>query len=422
MFSKGQTRFAGPIILCLTAGTLPQMASATEGYFALGYSPAARGVAGAGVAYSQDAMSGAINPAAVATVGRELNLGFQAFSPSRGYTGTSTGFVPSGEVSSGKEFFPVPNAAYNLPLSNGAVVNFAAYGNGGMNTSYGNVANPNCGGGSGVFCAGEAGVDLTQLFLSVTYAQKMGRFSFGIAPTLAVQAFEAKGLGAFAAASVDATALTDNGLDYSTGVGLRVGMQYELSDQLTLGLAAQTKFNMSEFDDYAGLFEGGGDFDIPASVTVGLAYQPQSNLALLLDYQKIFYSDVPAVANSMSAGALGADGGAGFGWDDVEVIRLGAEWKSSELMTWRVGYAHTSNPVGADDVTFGILAPGVVEDHYAFGGSRQINARDRIDFSISYVPENTVSGPEMTLSGPTGGDVELNMSQISASIGWTRTF
>lgn len=417
MFRMEHTRVAGPVVLCLAAGILPQGASATEGYFALGYSPAARGVAGAGVAYSQDAMSGAINPASVASVGRELSFGFQAFAPSRGYTGTGTGFIAEGEVNSGKEFFPVPNAAYNLPLANGAVVNFSAYGNGGMNTSYPDVSNANCGGGSGVYCGGEAGVDLTQLFVSVTYAQKMGRFSYGIAPTLAVQAFEAKGLSQFFSMSVDSSALTNNGLEFSYGLGLRLGMQYELSDQLTLGIAAQTKFDMSEFDDYAGLFEGGGDFDIPASITVGLAYQPTPDLALLLDYQKIFYSDVPAVGNASDAGALGADGGAGFGWEDVEVIRLGAEWKSSPDMTWRVGYAHASNPIGSEDVTFGILAPGVVEDHFTFGGSRQINARDRIDFSISYVPENTVTGPVMY-----GGTAELEMSQLSASIGWTRSF
>ncbi len=55
MFVKDQTRFAGPVVLCLMASALPQTASATEGYFALGYGPAQRGVAGAGVGYSQDA-------------------------------------------------------------------------------------------------------------------------------------------------------------------------------------------------------------------------------------------------------------------------------------------------------------------------------------------------------------------------------
>lgn len=416
------TRIAGSLAVCLGLWAAPQAGMATEGYFALGFGPAQRGVAGAGVAHSQDAMSASVNPAAAASVGRELTFGLQVFAPGRGYTGDSTVFAAPGHITSNKPVFFVPNVAYNLPLANGAVVNFAAYGNGGMNTSYGAVENAaNCGGGAGVFCAGPAGVDLTQLFVSATYAQKIGRFSYGIAPTLAVQAFEAKGLDAFWSMSDDATALTGNGHDFSTGVGLRVGMQYELTSQLTVGVSGQTKFDMSKFDKYAGLFEGQGDFDIPASATVGIAYAPREDLVLMLDYQRIFYSDVPAVANSMFAGNLGADGGAGFGWDDVDVIRIGAEWQSSPGMTWRMGYAHATNPVGTDDVTFGILAPGIVTDHFTLGGSRQINARDRIDFAVAYVPKNTVTGTEMTPGGP-GGTVTLEMDQLSVSLGWTREF
>ena len=208
-------------------------------------------------------MSAAINPASAARLGKELTFGLELFVPLRGFEGTGTGFVPPGETDSGRNFFPVPNIAYNMPLGDG-VLNFAAYGNGGMNTSYGNVSNPNCGGGTGVFCAGPAGVDLSQLFLSVGYARQDGPLSWGIAPTVAVQAFEATGLAAFSGISVDPANLTDNGHDLSYGVGLRAGFQFEVSSALTLGLSGQTRFDMSEFGDYAGLFEGGGDFDIPA--------------------------------------------------------------------------------------------------------------------------------------------------------------
>ncbi len=408
-------------LLCAAAALLPLQAQATEGYFSLGYSPVERGMAGAGVAYGQDAMSAAVNPAGVADVGEELSMGLQLFAPERGYTGTGTFSIAPGTWESDKPIFFVPNIAYNKPLANGAVLNFAAYGNGGMNTTYENVANPNC--VDGVFCGGDAGVDLTQLFLAATYANKVGRLSYGISPTIAVQAFEATGLAALSPNSVDPTAFSDNGHDFSYGVGLKLGLQYAISDSLTLGLAGQTKFDMSEFDDYAGLFEGGGDFDIPAYISVGLAYMPpmaHGDVTLLLDYQKIFYSDVASVGNAMNAALFGSDGGPGFGWDDVEVVRLGVEWRASDDMTWRAGYAHATNPIGSDDVTLGVLAPGIVEDHFAFGGSKQVSDRDRIDFSIAYVPENTISGPvDVTMEG---GDVELYMSQISASIGWTRSF
>ena len=91
-------------------------------------------------------------------------------------------------------------------------------------------------------------------------------------------------------------------------------------------------------------------------------------------------------------------------------------------MTWRAGYAQNSNPIGPEDVTFNILAPAVVERHISFGGSRKINDTDAFDFSITFVPEVSVDGPEMTPMGPLGGTVAPYMNQLSASIGWTKTF
>lgn len=413
IMNKGR-RFAATGALCLVAGS----ATATEGYFALGYGPVQRGLGGSGVAAGFDAMSAAVNPAGVGGLGNEWSLGFELFAPRRGYEGTATGFVPSGSVDSGHPLFPIPNFAWNHVLGNGAVLNVSAYGNGGMNTSY-PVGLAGCG---SVYCGGKAGVDLSQLFVSVTYAQKQGRLSWGIAPTLALQSFAARGLGAFGGISVDPAHLTDLGHDVSYGVGLRGGLQYAVSDTLSLGLSAQTRMNMSKFDEYAGLFADGGDFDIPASVTLGLAWKARPDLTLLADYQKIFYSDIPAVGNANTAGPLGAPGGAGFGWDDVDVIKIGAEWQSSPEMTWRAGYAHATNPVGPEDVTLNIIAPGIVQDHLTFGGSRKLNDRDRLDFSVVYALENSVSGPETTPMGPTGGTVDLRMDQLSVSIGWTRRF
>ena len=412
---------AGIASLCLTLSA--GVAEATEGYVALGFGPVQRGQGGAGVAQTgQDAMAGTINPAAVADVPRAFSLGVELFRPDRGYSAEGTYFVAPGSLRSGRSMFPVPNFAYNHPLANGAVLNFAAFGNGGMNTSYPDVENANCGPYSGVYCAGPAGVDLVQLFLSATYAQSSGAFSWGIAPTIAIQAFEARGLAAFGQASVDADHLSDNGQDRSFGAGLRAGMRYAVAPGLRVGISGQTRMRMSRFKEYAGLFENGGSFDIPAQVTAGVAWSPTPATTLMLDYQKIFYSGVPAVSNAASAGPLGAKGGAGFGWKDVNVVKLGVEWKQSDTMTWRAGYAHASNPIGPEDVTLGILAPGVVEDHFTLGGSWAASARDSLDFAVIYVPGVTVRGGEATPEGPTPGQIAIDMDQVAFSLGWTRHF
>lgn len=412
-------RAAAPAALSAAAMLACAPVSATEGYFALGYGPGQRALAGAGVARGFEAMSAAVNPAGVASVGDQLQVGIELFAPFRGYEGTGTAFVPSAVVDSEENLFFVPNFAYNRSLSNGAVLNFAMYGNGGMNTTYRAVP-AGCG---SVYCAGNAGVDLMQLFISATYAQKSGAFSWGISPTIAVQRFEAVGLAAFAPFSADAANLTNNGYDMSYGYGLRAGIEVELSPTLTFGLSGQTKMKMSKFEKYAGLFENGGSFDIPASVTAGVAWKANPDLTLMADYQRIFYSGVPAVANPFAPAPLGSPGGPGFGWDDVDVFKVAAEWRASDRMTWRAGYAYATNPVGSDDVTLGILAPGIVEHHISAGGTYSLNGRDSLDFSVGYALPSTVNGPEVTPFGVTpGSNIELNMHQLSLSVGFTRNF
>ncbi len=405
--------------LAVGAMVLSTQANATAGYFALGYGTNQRALAGAGVAHSHEAMSATINPALAAGVGHQFQLGAELFSPHRGYTGTGTGFVPTGAVDSGSNYFLVPNLSYNRPLDNGGVLNISVYGNGGMNTDYG-TGLAGCG---SVYCGGPAGVDLSQLFISATYARESGNLSWGIAPTIAMQRFKAEGLGAFAGISMDPTSLTNNGYDYSYGIGLRAGVVWKATPELSFGLSAQTKFNMSKFDKYAGLFADGGDFDIPASVTAGVEWKAGPRTKVMLDFQRIFYSGVGAISNAGNAGALGAPGGAGFGWDDVNVIKLAAEWEASDKMTWRAGYAHATNPVGPEDVTLNIIAPGIVKHHFSVGGTYSFSDRNALDFAVTYVPKSTVSGLEATPGGITpGSNIELNMRQVSVSIGWTHNF
>ncbi len=411
----------------LLAGALPLgggMAWATEGYVALGYSAEQRGQGGTGVAQgAANAAAANTNPAAVAGQGKTLTLGLEFFMPDRGYEASGTFFVAPGDFRSGRDFFAIPDVAYSMPLQNGTVLNFSAFGNGGLNTSYDAVANPNCGPANGVYCDGPAGVSLSQVFLSVTWAGRNGPLSWGIAPTLAGQSMTVKGLGAFAGLSSNPGALTGNGADTSTGLGLRAGLQYAVNDSLRLGLSGQTKFEMSKFESYAGLFENGGEFDIPAQVNLGVAFNPTPDVTLLLDYQYIFYSGVPAVSNATNAGPLGAPGGAGFGWDDVGVIKLGAAWRQNDMLTWRAGYAHSDNPIGPEDVTLNVLAPGVVQDHFTIGGSYAPTGTGSLDWAVIYVANNLVSGPETTPMGVSpGSDITIDMDQLAISLGWTYRF
>ena len=141
------------------------VAHATNGYFAHGYSTKEKGLAGAGVAYSQDSLAAATNPAGMAFVGERMDVGLALFNPSdRSFTVTGapnansfTNAIPGEAYVSDNDFFLIPHFAYNWQMDSDNAVGISVYGNGGMNTEYPASASP---GGAGVFGAGTAGVNL----------------------------------------------------------------------------------------------------------------------------------------------------------------------------------------------------------------------------------------------------------------------
>ncbi len=439
---------------------LPQVAMATEGYFAHGWGARHSALGGAGVASVTDASGQAINPAGLVGIeGNQLNIGLAIFNPNRQFTGSGgPGIAPDGTTESDSNFFPVPNIAYNSRIDDNSAWGISMYGNGGMNTDYPAVS----GGGmcplpeAGVFCGGPAGVDMMQAFISVGYSVKVDNIAYGIAPTFVAQTFEGKGVGFFAgnadfgfpSFTSDATALSDNGHDVSTGIGVKLGILIDMAEGLTLGVNFQPKINMSEFDDYAGLFADHGDFDIPSNWAIGIAYEASEDMTFMFDYKRINYTDIGSVSNDGSlmdfqfnpitgevSNLLGSAGGPGFGWDDVSAVKFGLEWKSTDDITWRVGYAHNNNPIGKNDVNLNILAPGVITTHYTAGFKMDMQD-NALEFFLAYMPNEAVSGDGMMndvfdfMASQQFGmeiDVEdqivtIEMDQLMVGVSWTMTF
>ncbi len=69
---------------------IPVLANATNGYFSHGTGIKNRGLAGAGVAFPQDAMAGATNPAGMAFVGNRFDIGAVLFFPDREYSSSAS--------------------------------------------------------------------------------------------------------------------------------------------------------------------------------------------------------------------------------------------------------------------------------------------------------------------------------------------
>jgi long-chain fatty acid transport protein len=408
-------------------------AQATNGYFAHGYSIKNKGLAGAGVALPLDSLAASMNPAGMTEVGNRLDLAVSLFSPRRSYdvSGDPSGYagtfpLQKGKEDSDSEYFVIPSFGYNHMLTDHSAIGISVYGNGGMNTDYDaatfNYVNPDLPDNS-------TGVDLIQLFIAPTYAHKFaGKHSFGITPIIAVQFFEAKGLEAFGAFgfSSDPDSLSDNGHETSYGFGARVGYLGQLTDQFSIGASYQTEINMDEFDDYAGLYAEGGDFDIPKNFTLGFAFKPIPAVRFAFDWQRIYYSDVDSIANSMMpnlmTSKLGWKDGAGFGWDDMDIFKFGLEWERTEQWTYRFGYSYSDDqPIPDSEVMFNILAPATIEQHVTFGFTRTFESQNELDFAFMYAFENDVEGPN-PMEAPGQQKIKLEMNQWEVSLGYSWKF
>ncbi len=411
-------------------------AQATEGYFQHGFGALSKMMAGTGAAYSQDAMSQALNPAGLVGIDNQLNADISFFSPHREFDAEGgtlpQRLVPNDKVKSDREIFFIPSIAASYQIDDLSAVGVALYGNGGMNTEYdGGDATCSLGLG-GVFCDGTAGVDLMQGFLQFTYAREipqlevpgvLEKFSIGGGPIVAYQRFEAQGISTFGAFSSNPNKVSNNGHDESFGLGARFGIQAELPANVGLGATYQLRTYMSKFDDYKGLFAEQGDFDIPPALQVGVSWNPIPELTLLFDYKRIWYSDVAAVGNNFSIPApgtlLGEDDGIGFGWNNTNIFKFGAQWQVDDQWTVRAGYSYTDQPIDDSEVLFNILAPAVIEHHITGGVEYKLNESHTLQLGGMFAPESTQSGRNPF---DPSQKIELKMYQFEVTLGYAWHF
>ena len=414
-------------------------AFATNGYFGHGYSTKEKGLAGAGVAYSQDSLASATNPAGLVNVGNRFDIGIALFSPHREYEvkGMPSGMqgtmpLSPGNYSSSNNAFAVPGVGINYMLNDTNAIGIAIYGNGGMNTEYNGVQNAP-GYPDGTFYAGPTGVNLMQLFINATYATKITKqHSLGISLIGVAQSFEAIGVQSFGGPlpiapngiSSNPSALSNNGADRSYGVGAKIGWQGEVTDTFTIGASYQSKVDMSELDSYAGLFANGGDFDVPATGTIGVAVKTGTNQTLVVDVQKIYFGDVDSISNPMmnvmlpdGSGALGGTNGAGFGWTDMTIVKVGYEFGA--VNKYRVGVSHGNNPIPDSEVMFNILAPAVMETHVTAGATFPFGKASEFNIAGMYAPSNTVSGANPLDPAQT---IDITMEQYEIQVGYALNF
>jgi long-chain fatty acid transport protein len=417
-------------------------ANATNGMWMIGYGAKATGMGGAGIAYPQDAMATAYNPASMTGVGEaRLDATLELFYPPRAAVHDSS-LLPMDQRSR-DDLFPIP--AIGAVLSNPATpfaMGMAVVG-AGLGTNYnqedGTMFRP-----TGIPAYKNVGVFLMQMQMLPSLAYKIDENnSLGFSLVIAMQTFRAFGLEAFSSLGFtnDTSHLTNRGYDWSFGGGYKLGWFGTYFDQkLNLGLTFAPKVHMQKFNRYSGLFAKHGEFDIPESYGGGLAIKLTPKVNVAFDVERILWSKVPSIGNPGPDAAnpsnffplcpgtdktsclTGGDNGLGFGWTNQTVYKLGFDYKYNKDLTLRAGLNYGKAPIPPSQVLFNVLAPATVEKHVTFGATWTQKDNNELTLTYMHAFKNTIKGP--TAFGPVNGlpvvgtNGSIAMSQTSVSIAY----
>jgi long-chain fatty acid transport protein len=353
----------------------PSTSYAGNGLFLHGVGAKAKGMGGAAIAYPQDAFSGAANPATLVFVKPQLDYDFDVMHPVRTaiIRENSLG-VPTGEHSGdGQAFNVAPEMAFVKEINNSTAwgISMVESGTGvkydvplfGTSKAYSNVA---------------------QVQLNFTFAKKLAEdAAIGISPYFAYQRFSLKGLENYKMFSSDAEHVTNNGVDSSSGFGVRIGGYKKLSPVTSAGLFYQTKTNMSRFEKYRGVIAEHGKFNLPENYGVGIAVKANPKTNIAFDVVRINYSDLISLGRGNGTGLMGSDEGPGFGWRSQTVYKLGVEYQASDKLTLRAGYNYAKSPVVSEYTMLNTFAPAVDEHHLTLGATWKTSKRS--DFTLGYM-------------------------------------
>jgi len=135
---------------------------------------------------------------------------------------------------------------------------------------------------------------------------------------------------------------------------------------------------------------------------------------------------VDSIGNAaLSMSPMGSATGGGFGWRDVETVKVGVQWQMNPKTTLRFGVNRGTNPVTGANITPNILAPGVMQTHLTMGGTYNLSPKSELSWMLAYAPSVSVTGgslfnyqPGMPPGTNMQETVRMKQTMVGVQYGW----
>lgn len=332
---------------------VPSLVWATQGVHLVGYGAKAQAMGGASVAYPQDAITAANNPAGMSQIDNQIDMDIQLI-----YASADLEFGSSNNQIDGNIIVPIPEFGINYRYSPDITIGLSTAARG-VAFKYKKPVLPISG------LLRPAG-SLTQVDLMPTITYKpRSDLVFGLSAVFAYQQFEAQGIpGPFINGQNP-----PHGKDDAWGVGLSTGLLWMPYDDISFGLSYKPKMKMSKLDNYKNdLFSiSRGSIDSPESFKMGIAKNLNEKLDLAFDIEHVKWGDVPAFRDL-------------FNWRDQTIFKGGLKYQYSDDISLRTGFSFSRQHITSNDIAQNFLLVGINSNAFSMGLSKRIN--DKSEFTI----------------------------------------
>lgn len=292
--------------------------------------------------------------------------------------------------------------------------------------------------------------DYMLLQVGFTWAYELSdQFSVGIAPTFNYAALELAPNPLATPSQTLGYPIADNA--GATGFGAQVGVFYDSGKGFKAGASYKSNQSFGDFEFENSYLDGSEapevkfQMDYPSILSFGLGYS-KGDIDIALDYRMVNYENTEGfeasgwtIAESGPMQGFPTGSVNGFGWENIDIISAGIQYKGIEKLPLRLGYNYSSNPINDNLAFFSIPATAIVKNAFQFGLSFEASENFNIDAVYHYGSSgDKTAGPVLNptpqaFGGPwdantnplgviPGSEVSYNMKTSMLMFGLSYTF
>ena len=231
--------------------------------------------------------------------------------------------------------------------------------------------------------------------ISFTWAFEVtDRFSIGLQPNFNYEALELAPNPLAVPSRTKGYPISDSAS--AIGFGGQIGLFYDSPSGFKIGASYKTQQYFDEFD-FKSTYLDGTDADnvkftmnYPAIYSIGLGYS-KGSWDIALDYRYVDYEGTEGFEDSgwqisQEGPTTGFPTGAvnGFGWQNINVVSFGLQFKGVKRLPLRIGYTYSSNPIDDELAFFSTPATAVIANAFQFGLSYEFSDGFTLDAVYHY--------------------------------------